>query len=188
MVCLGIIINERTALHKLYLDINKNKEGKIFMKRAKRITALLLVIVSIVTFAIPAYATENSRTLTLPNSYGKLKAYAWIQSTADRDGSGLYKAYSQLTTGKSITGDKISISCKFYVNGIAASLSYYVGVNSNGPSASYNGGSWMKSSAKYVETPYGARVYGHGLWWYIGYTAFADLSAWGKNYQTSTKI
>ena len=154
----------------------------------KKIVSLICILTLLLSMSTTAFATQNSRTINLPNSYGKLRSYAWIQSTADRDGSGLYKANSTLTTNKSVKGDKISISCKFYVNGIAASIECYAGVSSNGPSTSYNGGSWSKKSAKFVETPYGARVYGHGLWWYIGYVAFSDLSAWGKTYQTSTKI
>ena len=159
------------------------------MKKAKKFVVVAVMIFSIMASMFSCVsATTSQRTLTLPNGYGKLKAYAWIQSTADRDGSGLYKASSTLTTSKSIKGNKISISCDFYIRGIAASLSYYVGISSNGPMVSAKGGSWSKNSAKSIETPYGARVYGHGLWWYIGYVAYSDLSAWGKNYQTSTKI
>lgn len=158
------------------------------MKKFKSISAVILVITLLCTSIFSVSATSNSRTLTLPNSYGSLKSYAWIQSTADKDGSGLYKAYSQYKGSKSVSGNKISVSCDFYVNGIAASLSIYVGVSGNGPRTSANGGSWSKKSSSYIETPYGARVYGHGFWWYIGYVAYADMSAWGKNYQTSTKI
>lgn len=158
------------------------------MKKINLLSIMMTVVMLVCISAIPAFATENSRTLTLPNSYGTLKSYAWIQSKADKDGSGLYKAYSQYSGSKSVSGNKISVSCDFYIKGFNASLSWYVGVTSNGPRTSANGGSWSKTSSKYVETPYGARVYGQGLWWYIGYVSYADMSAWGKNYQTSCKI
>lgn len=141
------------------------------------LASLALLIAVLCTSTLPVYAWRSTSTRTI-NGY-KLIAKADLPKLSDVKGGGAWKAQAQYAGPKN--ADRLTVSWSFY--SIGGSVSYS-GVGCSG-SGSSPGGSY---SAKNKIVNASGKVYGHGLWLYIGMYSAASFSYGNSYYSTTCKI
>ena len=160
------------------------------MKR--KIVAILLVVVSILaTTAISAGATSASRSASNSSLGATIRSDVWIQTFADRDGTGEFQVTAAYSSTKSAyaTPQWVKTAWDFYAIGISAGVSYKkVSASVSGSGyTSTSAGSWTNSNGSKTAWWKG-RVGGTGLWIYVGLYNTASAFKSGVTLSTTAKV
>lgn len=147
----------------------------------KKLVPLLIALVTI--FCGVSYSASNAyawRSTSSKSISGRtLYARADLPKSTDSSGGGNWKA--QASYSGSRTGNKITVAWSFY--SIGGSVSYQgMGVSGSGsnPGSSFTATSTVANAS--------GKVYGHGLWIYVGMYSTASFSYGNSYYSTTAKI